>query len=125
MTREQPKTFSLTMTQVAAGTLAAVTAAVLGSRLGVAGTMIGAALASATTTVATAVYQHSLERSGARMRSRLARPAGEVPTVPSRLAWPAGDAAPTVPSRLAREAEVADGTGGPSGRRFAVAVGAL
>ncbi|MFN2496196.1 MAG: hypothetical protein ABR608_09865 [Pseudonocardiaceae bacterium] len=59
----------LSLTQVAAAALAAVTAAVLGSRLGVAGTLIGAAGASVITTVGTAVYRISLERSRERVRA--------------------------------------------------------
>jgi hypothetical protein len=77
---DDPKSkIDLSMTQVAASSLAAVTAAVLGSGLGVAGTLIGAAGASAITTVATAVYRASLERSGQRVRS-LARRTQPVPT---------------------------------------------
>lgn len=58
----------LSLTQVAAGALSAVTVAVLGSQLGAAGTLIGAAGASVITTVGTAVYQASLERSRERVR---------------------------------------------------------
>lgn len=64
----------LNLTQVAAAALAAVTAAVVGSRLGAVGTLIGAAGASVITTVATAVYRASLERSQARVRSLARRP---------------------------------------------------
>jgi len=74
MTEQRESTkFNLTLVQVAASALAAVTAAILGSRLGVAGTVIGAGVASVTTTVASAIYQHSLERSGARMRGAAAQ----------------------------------------------------
>ncbi|MCA1696839.1 MAG: hypothetical protein LC749_20095 [Actinobacteria bacterium] len=59
----------LNAAHVAAAALAAVTAAVLGSKLGAAGTLIGAAGASVITTVGTAVYQMSLERSRQRVRS--------------------------------------------------------
>ncbi|MGH4017084.1 MAG: hypothetical protein ACRDSL_24790 [Pseudonocardiaceae bacterium] len=63
----------LNLTQVAAAALAAVTAAVLGSRLGAAGTLIGAGGASVITTVGTAVYRASLERSRERVRSLASR----------------------------------------------------
>jgi hypothetical protein len=49
--------------QTAAGSLAAVSTAVLLSRVGVAGTLIGAALGSVVATTASAVYNHYLGRS--------------------------------------------------------------
>lgn len=69
----------LNLTQVSAAALAAVTAAVLGSRVGAAGTLIGAAGASVITNVATAVYRASLERSRERVRF-LAQRTRPVPT---------------------------------------------
>ena len=69
----------LNLTQVSAAALAAVTAAVLGSRVGAAGTLIGAAGASVITNVATAVYRASLERSRARVRV-LTQRTGLLPT---------------------------------------------
>ena len=59
----------LNTAHVAAAALAAVTAAVIGSKLGADGTLIGAAGASVITTVGTAVYQSSLERSRTRVRT--------------------------------------------------------
>jgi hypothetical protein len=59
----------LNLSRVAAAALAAVTAALVGSRLGAEGTLIGAGAASVVTTVATAIYQASLERSQERVRS--------------------------------------------------------
>jgi hypothetical protein len=67
MTDEKTRAFNLTLTQISAGAFAATTAAILGSTLGVAGTVVGAALGSVTTTIASAVYQHSLERSRERV----------------------------------------------------------
>lgn len=61
----------VSVTQVAAGALAAVTAAALGSTLGVAGTVVGAAVASVVTTVGSAVYRRSLERTQERLRARV------------------------------------------------------
>jgi hypothetical protein len=48
--------------QIAAGALAAVTAAFLGSQLNVAGTIAGAAVASVVSTIGSALYQSSIER---------------------------------------------------------------
>ncbi|MDI6101287.1 hypothetical protein QLQ12_21975 [Actinoplanes sp. NEAU-A12] len=52
-----------------AGTLAAVSAAVLGSFLGVAGTLIGAALASVVSSIGTEVYHRSIDRGSKRLQS--------------------------------------------------------
>lgn len=59
---EKRETDSIRFSQVLAGALAAVTAAVLGSTMGVAGTVIGAGLASAVTTVGGALYMRSIQR---------------------------------------------------------------
>ena len=66
----------LPITQILAGVLAAITAAFGASYLGVNGTIIGAAVMSLFSAVGTAVYTHSLKRTGERMRA----------AVPSRLA---------------------------------------
>ncbi|QUQ69554.1 hypothetical protein [Kutzneria sp. CA-103260] len=58
-------------TQVTAGALAAVTAAVLGSKLGVAGTVAGAGLASVVGTVGTAMYERSIHAAKDRVTSRI------------------------------------------------------
>lgn len=58
-------------TQVAAGALASVTAAVLGSKLGVAGTVTGAGLASVVGTVGTSMYQRSIEAARTRVTARI------------------------------------------------------
>jgi hypothetical protein len=60
--------------QVAAGALAAITAAVLGAKLGVAGTVVGAGMASVVGTVGASVYQHSIERTRDRVRARVGQP---------------------------------------------------
>jgi hypothetical protein len=62
-------TSDLRLSRIAAAAFAAVTTALLGSKLGAEGTLIGAAAASVITTVATSVYQASLERSRERVRS--------------------------------------------------------
>jgi hypothetical protein len=55
-------------TQVAAGALASVSAAVVASLFGAAGTLIGAAVASVVTTVGSAVYGLWLRHTGAKLR---------------------------------------------------------
>jgi hypothetical protein len=55
------------ISKVIAGTLAAITAAVVGSFLGVAGTLAGAAVASVVGSVGTEIYQRSLNRGAKRL----------------------------------------------------------
>ncbi|MEU7904450.1 hypothetical protein [Actinoplanes sp. NPDC049118] len=55
------------ISKVIAGTLAAVTAAVIGSFLGVAGTLAGAAVASVVGSLGTEIYQRSLNRGAKRL----------------------------------------------------------
>lgn len=59
---EKPDTDSMRFSQILAGALAAVTAAVLGSTMGVAGTVAGAGFASVVTTVGGALYLRSIQR---------------------------------------------------------------
>jgi hypothetical protein len=60
--------FELSVVQLIAGCLAAITAAVLASFFGVAGTIIGTALGSVVGTAGTALYSHSIRRTQARLR---------------------------------------------------------
>jgi hypothetical protein len=78
MTKEQtPNRIEIKPSQVLAGALAAVTAALLGSRLGSVGTLTGAAVGSAVTTTASTVYLGSLERAKTAVAStRLRLPTG-------------------------------------------------
>jgi hypothetical protein len=78
----RPDRPQLSATQVVAGVLAAMTATVAASYLGVAGTVIGAAIASVLTVVGNAVYGHSIQRTGERVRA----------AVPATARWlpPAG-----------------------------------
>ncbi|OLF08627.1 hypothetical protein [Actinophytocola xanthii] len=62
-------TESIRISQIVAGALAAVTAALLGSTMGVAGTVVGAGLASVVSTVGGALYLRSLERTGESVRT--------------------------------------------------------
>lgn len=67
---EPRRRLDLSVTQVVAGALAAVSAAWAASTLGVAGTVIGAAVVSVTITVLSAVYQHGARRTSERLRAR-------------------------------------------------------
>ncbi len=60
----------LSVTQLIGGSLAAATAASLGSRLGVVGTILGAALVSVVSAVAGALYTQSLRRTQELIRAR-------------------------------------------------------
>jgi hypothetical protein len=67
-TTEASGRLDLGVAQVAASALAAVTSAVAASTLGVAGTILGAGVGAVVATVGSAVYAHSLQRAGARIR---------------------------------------------------------
>jgi hypothetical protein len=86
----------LSALQVAAGALAAVSAAVVASFFGVAGTVIGAAVASVISTVGAAVYTESMRRTHAGLRragsllvrspqAPVHRSAGDRPPLPAHL----------------------------------------
>ena len=86
----------LSALQLAAGALAAVSAAVVASFFGVAGTVIGAAVASVISTVGAAVYTESMRRTHAGLRragrrlvrspqSPVDRSAGDRPPLPAHL----------------------------------------
>ena len=94
--------FGLSVTQIVASTAAAVTAALIGSRLGVAGTLTGAAVASVVSGVGAAVYGRSLLVTRRHMSKalRLVRPADTTPAgaattdVPGRWPSPRGTPRP-------------------------------
>lgn len=67
---------SIRISQVSAGALAAVTAALLGSTMGVAGTVVGAALASVVSTVGGALYLRSIQRTTRSVRTVKAKVVG-------------------------------------------------
>lgn len=67
-TQEEKPRLKLNAVRLTAGTLAAVTAAALSSRLGVAGTLAGTGLVSLVSGAAATVYEHSVERGRAAMR---------------------------------------------------------
>src|SRR3954447_22047633 len=70
------KRLGLSLTQIAGGALAAVTAAVAASYLGVAGTLIGAGLGSVVSSVAAPLYSTSLSRAARASKVLVVRPAG-------------------------------------------------
>jgi hypothetical protein len=97
-------------TQVIAAALAAVTAAFLGSTLGVAGTVIGTGIASLVSTVGSALYQHSLDRTGHSLRSKVASVRAADSTDPSAsagLSFP-GDDSPRQPEPTTRATGTVD-----------------
>ena len=91
--------FGLSVTQIIASTAAAVTAALIGSRLGVAGTLTGAAVASVVSGIGAAVYGRSLLATRRHMTKALrrVRPAdttrgtpAATTAVPGRQPFPSG-----------------------------------
>src|SRR5690349_14188319 len=108
------------VTKIIAGTLAAVTAAVIGSFLGVAGTLAGAAVASLVGSVGTEIYERSLHR-GAKKLQTLA---------PTFIKAPAAVGTPAVAAATAEDQPshlVPDGARGRQIRwgRAAMIAGAL
>jgi Na+-driven multidrug efflux pump len=84
---EKQETDNVRISQVLAGALAAVTAALLGSTMGVAGTVVGAALASVVSTVGGALYLRSIKRPARRWwSSRTIRPLTSLSSRPPRTA---------------------------------------
>lgn len=73
MSEKKDDTESIRISQVLAGALAAVTAALIGSTMGVAGTVVGAGLASVISTVGGAVYLRSIQRTRESVRTVRAR----------------------------------------------------
>lgn len=65
---EDKERIQLSLAQIAASSLAALSAAVICSFFGVAGTVIGAAIASVLATIGSALYSYSLRRTRARLR---------------------------------------------------------
>jgi hypothetical protein len=67
-TTNDPPKFELSIVQLIAGCLAALTAAVVASRLGVAGTLIGTAVASIVAPVGAALYTLSIRKTHTRLQ---------------------------------------------------------
>jgi hypothetical protein len=72
----EPNVSGLTINKVLAGAGASATSAVLGSFFGAAGTVTGAALGSMVITLATAVYNHSLDRTRDTVAARIKHSGG-------------------------------------------------
>ncbi|MDT4936899.1 MAG: hypothetical protein QOG80_570 [Pseudonocardiales bacterium] len=82
MSSNETPRFRLSVVQLLASVLAAATAAVVGSYLGVNGTVIGAAIASLLSVVGTALYSHSLVRTGHHVRAVVPVSARWLPPAP-------------------------------------------
>ncbi len=74
--RPPARPLNLSLSQIAGGSLAAATAAALGSKLGVAGTIGGAALASVISAVAGSLYTASVRRTTSGVQSAFRKRAG-------------------------------------------------
>ena len=83
------KLFDLSVTQLLGGSMAAATAAALGSRLGVVGTIAGAAVLSVVSAIAGSLYTNSMSRARdvvLLVRSRRDLPSGRpVVAIPARM----------------------------------------
>jgi hypothetical protein len=110
---EKKDTDNIRFSQVLAGALAAITAAVLGSTMGVAGTVIGAGLASAVTTVGGALYMRSIQRTKQSVRTVrdmvVARAGGTTVTLVEERAE--RQDTDTADEKESTAAELAEGTG--------------
>jgi hypothetical protein len=76
MSEKTENTETVRTSQVAAGALAAVTAALIGSTMGVAGTVVGAGLASVISTVGGTLYLKSIQRTRESVRTVRAKVIG-------------------------------------------------
>jgi hypothetical protein len=74
---DKEETDRVKISQVLAGALAAVTAALIGSTMGVAGTIVGAGMASIVSTVGGALYLRSIERTRDSVRTVRAKVVGK------------------------------------------------
>jgi hypothetical protein len=83
---DEPPRAALSLVQVAASALAAVSAAVVASFFGLAGTLIGAGLASVISTVSATLYSSSLQRTRQRLLQARTQFAGPPPSPASRPA---------------------------------------
>jgi len=99
---EKHNTDSVRLSQVLAGALAAITAAVLGSTMGVAGTVIGAGLASVVSTVGGAIYLRSIQRTRQGVRTVRAKVVGRNGTTSVLVAEPEETEAEEAPEEETR-----------------------
>jgi hypothetical protein len=86
---DPPASPDLTFNKVIAGAGAAATSAVVGSFFGAAGTVLGAALGSVVSMIATAIYQHSLDRTRDTVKARIKLPGGRTVDVAGTVEVPA------------------------------------
>jgi hypothetical protein len=115
-----PRRIEISLTQLVAGSAAAVCGAWLASRIGVAGTVVGAGFVSALVTILSALYAHGARQASERLVHRLE-------AVRTRGPLPASYAAdsPGVPSTTgAAGGAAADGAGAAAGAGDSGASGA-
>src|SRR4051794_39891236 len=99
---DPPARPALTVNKVIAGAGAAATSAVVGSFYGAAGTVLGAALGSVVSMIATAIYQHSLDRTRDTVKARIKLPGGRTVDVTGAVEVPAPRVAATGETGRAR-----------------------
>jgi len=99
---DPPASPDLTFNKVIAGAGAAATSAVVGSFFGAAGTVLGAALGSVVSMIATAIYQHSLDRTRDTVKARIKLPGGRTVDVAGTVEVPAPRVATTGETGRAR-----------------------
>jgi len=104
-----------------AGTLAAVSAAVVGSFLGVAGTLIGAAVASIVGSVGTELYQRWINRGSQKIKSTFVTAPAAVGTPPVAAEEESEPSGPHTPERTIHWGRVA----AIAGALFVLAMGLL
>jgi hypothetical protein len=113
MSDKKADTDRIRISQVVAGALAAVTAALVGSTMGVAGTVVGAGLASVISTVGGAVYLKSIQRTKESVRTVRAKVVGRsggttVLVSDEDPEEPTGAEVEAVPAEAPEEAERSD-----------------
>lgn len=109
MSEKNDDTERIRISQVLAGALAAVTAALVGSTMGVAGTVVGAGLASVISTLGGALYLRSIQRTGDSVRSVRAKVVGRSGGATVLVARDDPEAAPG--EEVSAETEPADQAG--------------
>jgi hypothetical protein len=117
---ERPKLLDVSMPQLFGGALAAMTAAVIGSRLGVAGTVVGAALASICAAVLGSVYTASIQRTHQLARIALSKTPGRgarATQLPASITLRETDATPHRSAQRVDGSPEPDEPVSPAGRR--------
>lgn len=109
MSEKTEETESIRISQVLAGALAAVTAALIGSTMGVAGTVVGAGVASVISTIGGTLYLKSIQRTRESVRTVHAKVVGRSGGATVLVTTDDPDPAPTPGEEV--EAEAAEPAG--------------